>query len=227
MFAFQFALLAFLFIQAQPGATALGAGLRGLSDLPNTSIDYYEVAGNDLKSINAALKERKSAAGRPATDWKLGVSLDKTSTDGKCTIAKSTVKFSATAVLPRLSNEHGVSPALLASWRSHVAQLAADSAAKLWFVYDRVPAIEKAFAGKSCEQGTTDGRAAMAQLQKDVAAFEAQLPAKGAALDVSRSPESSKFVCRVMVLGSDNKEDRRSKPAAPGSDSLDSFVVCS
>ena len=183
------------------------------SQLPNVSINYYDVSGADISSINRSLREQRGAAlknsAAAASDWNLVVRFDKRTTGEQCLIADATIEFSAKAALPRLVNEQAVSPGALAAWRKYVAALESESVAKLWFVFDRIDEIEQAFEGKSCEQGKQDGGKAIAQLEQDYATFALRLQTTPLALSSASPTEADKIICKT--LGGD-RQGKRSKP---------------
>jgi predicted secreted Zn-dependent protease len=156
-------------IQAM-GPSDENAVLRSLQDVPGIKIAYYDVSGTDTKSINRMIQERHNA-GRAGTDWNVAVKLDKRTEGSSCVITRATVQFNATANLPRLTGKtEGTLPLM---WQLYVGGLESELAQRLWFAYDRIGNIERAFAGKACDQGVRDGQAAIAQLKKDFAALSA------------------------------------------------------
>ena len=195
-----------------PASSAPGSA-RTLSQLPNASIAYYDVSGTDIGSIARSLREQRGAANKnsaaAASDWNLVVRFDKRTTGEQCTIADSTIDFSAKTTLPRLGNEQAVSAAVLTTWREYVAALESEAVAKLWFVYDRIGEIERAFEGKTCEQGKAEGGRAIAQLERDYAAFESRLQESPVALGSASPTEADKITCKAPPDGGKGK---RSEP---------------
>jgi predicted secreted Zn-dependent protease len=205
---FTFSCIAALFavicasVAAEPGASTPVSPAQTLGQLPNVTVTYYDVSGTDIGSINRSVGEQRRLAAKnstvAATDWNLVVRLDKRTTGGQCSIAGSSIEFSAKALLPRLVNEEAVSPAVQASWRKYVAVLESESVAKLWFVFDRIGGIEQAFEGKSCEQGKLDGGRAIAQLEQDYAAFVSKAETSPLALNSRGSTEDDEVTCKTL-----------------------------
>lgn len=154
-----------------------GPSARTLEALPNTTVEYYSVSGNSLLDINGAIAARSKQLGKAATgsassaDWNLTVGFEQTVSAGQCRITAAHAKFRGIVVLPRLSNRDSLPPEQLKLWDKYVATLKANDADELWFVRDRLPALEKAVLASSCK---TAGRAveeSADQLRQQAAEF--------------------------------------------------------
>ena len=153
---------------------------RGLRDVPNITIKYYDVSGKNYADIVQSIEKvrpRDPATSRlmaGGASWSLGASMTQRTVNNVCTVTGAKAEFAATAELPRLVNEQQLAPDQLAAWRAYLSSIEVPAAASLWFVVDRVPAFEKSFAGKPCATGAAFGAAAIEQLKRDHAAFELQ-----------------------------------------------------
>lgn len=156
-------------------APAAAATARTLASIPGVTVTYYDVAGKNTKAIRKSLAAQRpaGAGGEPIagrTTYDVGADVKKRTVDGKCTITEANLKFTGTAVLPRLTTEHQVDAQTLATWRAYVAGLEAAAAAELAFVRDRLPDIQKAVLASSCEEAGPAMNAALAKIEADRAA---------------------------------------------------------
>jgi predicted secreted Zn-dependent protease len=169
-----FAISAFL---SSPPDTGAPPAQRALETLPNTSIEYYDVAGNSLLQVNGAIAARSKEAGKSGTgsasaaDWDLTVSFEQTMTAGKCRITAAHATFRGTVVLPRLVNRNSLPREQLKLWDKYIAALKANEADELWFVYDRLPSIEQAVLAGNCKTAGRAAAAAAEQLRQQAAEF--------------------------------------------------------
>lgn len=163
---------------AQTPPAAAGVSSRSLKDVPNITIKYYDVSGKDMRTINRSIAKQRPkdpATKQPlvgGTNWTLDATLTKRTTNGQCTVIAAKGQFAAAAELPRLVTEKIVPFQILESWKSYVAQLEKSAANSLWFVHDRVRAVESAMVGKPCDAAAIAGNAAIAQLKRDDADFQ-------------------------------------------------------
>ena len=160
---------------------------RGIKDVPNIAIKYYDVAGKDFVSIVRDINKQRPKD--PVTKqvmaggagYALGASVNKVTKAGKCTVQGAKAEFAPTAELPRLMNEQALAADQLEYWRAYLSQIEAPAAAGLWFVVDRIPALEKNMIGKECDLALKLGAAGIAQLRQDHTAFQRQYAATHAA----------------------------------------------
>jgi predicted secreted Zn-dependent protease len=150
--------------------------LQRLSDIPNTSVQYYDVQGTDITSINRSIaRQRPSAGGTPiaaATDWTVNAVFKKHTEQGRCSVVDVEARFAASAELPRLVDEQRLKPEILARWRKYVAGLEASEATNLIYVFYHLDEVEKAISASSCEDAKAVGLAAVETLKARAAAFE-------------------------------------------------------
>jgi predicted secreted Zn-dependent protease len=173
-------------VQGTPGAAAPASATpspsvaavpgRTLKDLPNVTINFFDVAGKDLKAINKSIAQLQAvdSSGKakvPPTTWDLDIGFNKSTTGTVCKVVGAKANFKASATLPRLVPHAGHTPQLLAAWRDHVAVTENTHAANLWFVYDRKGEIEKAILASSCEGARAAGTAALERLKAQAAEF--------------------------------------------------------
>ena len=151
---------------------------RGIRDVPDIAIKYYDVSGKDFASIIQAIEKQRPRD--PATKqlmaggagYELGASMTKLTSKGQCTVTAAKATFKPTAELPRLLNEQALKPDQLTMWRAYLSQIEAPAAAGLWYVHDRIPAFEKSMIGKECSVAAKIGSGGIAQMQIDHAEFQ-------------------------------------------------------
>jgi predicted secreted Zn-dependent protease len=175
-------------VQPAPPPVAAIAAVpgRGLKDVPNLTIRYYDVSGKDLKAVVKTLTEQrpKDASGQPITaaaNWTIATSFSRRTTNGQCKIVAAHAAVTATADLPRLLNETKFPPKDLLSWQGYLANLEVAAAGKLWFAHDHAGDVEKAVLASSCEGAQAAGAAAIERLRAQAAAFQPSAPAAAAA----------------------------------------------
>ena len=147
---------------------------KTLKDLPNTTVRYFDVTGKNLKAINKSITaaQQPDSSGRAAataTTWAVDTTFNKLTSAGQCKVTDAKATFSATVGLPRLVAEKGHSPELLAYWRNYLANIETMQAASLWFVYERVPEVEKAILASSCDGAQAAANAAVQRLRAQAA----------------------------------------------------------
>ena len=181
MFTPLLALAALQAAAATPPTAVPAAPARPLSAIPGLKTSYYDVTGNNITEINAAIKAaRAGATGANAqtvkTSWAIAPRITRSTTDGKCSVTSVTNNFSATAELPRLANEAALPTDVQNAWRTFVAKLEADAAARLWFVYDRSGSVAEAMKGKSCDGAKAAGVAALNKVKAEADAWQPPAP---------------------------------------------------
>jgi predicted secreted Zn-dependent protease len=169
---------------AAPAALVPAVAVRGLKELPGTTITYYDVAGkkgpeiqNSLKALDAdpAAKDKYGLY-----SWDVGARITKRTTGTVCTVDSSKATFTAKVNLPRLKDEAKVDKAILPNWRSYVGTLESQAASDRWFIRDRLPQLEQSMVKVSCDQ-------AAAKWNTGLAAIKAELVAKIAARAAARA----------------------------------------
>ncbi|MBA3578186.1 MAG: DUF922 domain-containing protein [Sphingomonas sp.] len=156
------------------------AGSRSLEALPNATVVHYNVTGANLTAVNASVaanspKDPSTKAPSPSSsEWGIAVRFEQKAIDGKCAVAAAQANFSASVVLPRLSNREGLKPDERKVWDQYVANLKSAAAAELWFVHDRVGRIEEAILASSCTSAGKAASAAAERLQQELARFASQ-----------------------------------------------------
>ncbi len=166
---------AMVLIPAVPG--------RGIRDVPNIAIKYYDVSGKDFTAIVRSIEKQRPRD--PATNqlmagnsgYTLGASMTKVTSEGRCTVTAAKASFAPTAELPRLLNEQELKPDQLTLWRAYLSRIEAPAAAGLWFVLDRIPALEKSMIGKECSEASKVGAAGIAQMLADYKEFQRKFAA--------------------------------------------------
>lgn len=160
---------------------------RGIRDVPNIAIKYYDVSGNDFAGIMGAItaqRPKDPATGQLTTGssgWGLEASITRRTEGTKCTVIGAKAQFTPTAELPRLVNEQALKPDQLALWRAYLSQLEVPAAAGLWFVHDRIAGFEKSLIGLECAAAAKQGAEGIARIRADYAEFQRQAAASRAA----------------------------------------------
>jgi predicted secreted Zn-dependent protease len=148
------------------------APLTTFRDLPNVVVTYYDVTGRTVPQIHTSLtgaapRDPESRKPIPATSsWSIGAAVRWSKTGVRCTITGVTLKFTATASLPRLVVQEKTPAPVLAAWNGYVAQLEARQAAQLKFAYDRRDEVERAILASSCESWQAAADAALTRLEE-------------------------------------------------------------
>jgi predicted secreted Zn-dependent protease len=159
---------------------------RGIRDVPNIAIKYYDVSGKDFAGIIGAMvaqRPKDPATGQLMTGnvgWGLTANITRRTEGTKCTVTGAKARFTPTAELPRLVNEQALKPDQLALWRAYLSQLEVPAAAGLWFVQDRIAAFEKSLIGLECAAATKLGAEGIEKIRADYAAFQRQNAAANA-----------------------------------------------
>jgi predicted secreted Zn-dependent protease len=179
---------------AQPVIVAVPG--RQLKDLPNTTIQYYDVAGKNLKAVNESITEaqqRRDASGKTivtTSRWAVDAKFSKRTQNGVCKVDSATAAFTATAMMPRLATEQKLKPAEQVVWRDYLAAADATQAATLWFAHDHAGDIEKAVLASNCEGAQAAGSAAVERLRLQVAEFQKTYAAAHAAAPAPAAPKA-------------------------------------
>ena len=167
---------------------------RGLREVPNITIKYYDVSGKNYADLIQSIEKQRPRD--PASNqlmvggasWSLGANMSQVTRGTVCTVTGAKAEFSATAELPRLVNEQALAPKQLAHWRAYLSHIEVPAAAGLWYVLDRIPAFEKSMVGKDCAGASAFASAAIAQLKREQVAYQLQLQAAAAAASAPAPP---------------------------------------
>ena len=160
---------------------------RQLKDLPNTTIQYYDVTGKNLKAVNESITEaqqKKDASGKTVlttSGWAVDATFRKHTQNGVCKVDSATATFKATAMMPRLLTEQKLKPADQVVWHNYLAMADAAQAATLWFAHDHARDVEQAILASSCDGAQAAGSAAVEKLRAQVAEFQKTYAAAHAA----------------------------------------------
>lgn len=154
-------------------------GARKLSVIPGVTVSYYDAVGRNVRELHDWLdkhgpRDPQTHKVMPATSsWSIGSAIKFTKTGGQCTLTGATVKFTATAQLPRLAPGQKLAPEVLVNWNSYVAALEDRQAAQLAFVHDRLGEVESAIVHSSCTGWQKAASAAIDRLgQEQARAFQ-------------------------------------------------------
>jgi predicted secreted Zn-dependent protease len=163
---------------AAPQPVIVGVPGRALKDLPNTTINYYDVTGKNLKAVNdsiTAAQQKKDASGKTVlttSGWAVDATFRKHTLNGVCKVDSATATFKAVAMMPRLATEQKLKPADQVVWHNYLAMADAAQAATLWFAHDHARDVEQAILASTCDGAQAAGAAAVEKLRTQVAEFQ-------------------------------------------------------
>ncbi len=179
--------------QAAPAVTVAPAPARPLSALPNTRINYLDVTGKNMKSIQKSLD---AVSTDPATKakvklftWNVGAQVTNRTVNQKCTVDKATATLTSVVNIPRLVEGARASKQVQADWQKYITSVETDAAANLWFINDQLRGVERSMVGVDCAKSREVWNAAMSKINVDLAAFNAARTAPPAA-PVAATPKS-------------------------------------
>lgn len=159
-----------------PATTAV-APARALAALPGVSINYLDVAGKNMKSIQKSLDlvsiDPATKAKRKLFTWNVGAQVTNSTVNQKCTVQKATATLTSTVNMPRLPELARASKQVQADWQKYVSELETEAAASLWFINDQLRGIERSMVGVDCARSREVWNAAMNKINVDLAAFNA------------------------------------------------------
>ena len=161
--------------QAPGRPQLLPAPSRKLSQIPGVTVTYYDVVGTDIPKLHMSLEKSGPRDPRthkvtPATsNWSIGSAVKYTKTGGQCTLTGVTLKFTGTAVLPRLGSGVNLAAPALASWNAYVAALEDRHAAQLAFVHDRLGEVQGEILHSDCDNWQKAASAAIERLSEEQA----------------------------------------------------------
>lgn len=149
-----------------------------LQNLPGTTVQYYDVAGNDADAIKASVdKILKGPAPNNAAqvyNWSLEVGINKRTEGTTCTVTTAKAALKANVYLPRLSQGNHAPRDVVESFGTYEKGLETMANDNLWFVVDRLPAIEQSLVGKPCDSVSGLWNQATQNLVKEQNAFASQ-----------------------------------------------------
>lgn len=151
---------------------------RGLRDLPDTTISYYDIGGKTGPAIEKSLKAMLE---NPATknnvrlfSWDVGTQIVKATTGTKCVVKSAKVTLTSKVNLPRLAEQAKVRKDVMANWTTYIANVEGDAAANLWFIRDRMRGAEQSLVGMPCDAAGPAWNAKIDTVKSDLAAFIAK-----------------------------------------------------
>jgi predicted secreted Zn-dependent protease len=151
-------------------ATAVPPPATGpLAGIPNLDVQYYDVSGNSVAEIRAAINRVRP---RDPND---GVAVDALNRwyiswrwpgDGRggCLLARTELRFSATLRMPRLFNTQRTPRAVVARWQAYMEALVRHEAGHIRHAYDNMGSVLRAIRASSCASANEAGRAAVRML---------------------------------------------------------------
>jgi predicted secreted Zn-dependent protease len=139
-----------------------------VSELPDTQVNHYDVAGDDAWSIRSsmnALRPTDAHDGLPmdaVTNWRFDWIWPG---DGKggCDLSRVSVGFRATVLLPRLMRQ-GLDAKLAKTWTRYIAALSLHEAGHVRHAYEHREDVANAIRASTCATANAAGQAAIATL---------------------------------------------------------------
>ncbi|MCL6683338.1 DUF922 domain-containing protein [Sphingomonas alba] len=179
-------LIAAMAVQAATPPAGPPTAARPLKDIPGVTVSYYDVAGKNQKQIKDALKKLRpvGANGEPQaikSSWDVGAGVQKQTEGDKCTIIGAKVTLEGKVELPRLADPAKADADTVKAWNEYVARLENVAALDFNFVSDRMPDIEKALTGQTCDAASGAMSAAVDRLAAQERGYMASLAPPAAA----------------------------------------------
>jgi predicted secreted Zn-dependent protease len=149
------------------------APLRKLSDVPGVAVRYYDAVGKTVPELHDWLakhgaRDPQTHKVTPATSsWSIGSAVKWSRAGKQCTLTGVTLKFTATAELPRLAAGVKLAAPMLSSWNAYVTALEDRQAAQLAFVHDRLGEVERAIMRSNCGNWQKAAAAAITRLGEE------------------------------------------------------------
>lgn len=155
---------------AQP-APGRSAGPQGpFAGIPNVEIRYYDVSGRTERAIRESINARRprdpndgrpvDAVARWTMQWRWPAR------GAACDLARATVEFRATVLMPRLVDTGRVPAGLLARWRAYVAALETHEAGHVRYPFEHVGEVAAAIRSSRCANANDAARVAVAAIAR-------------------------------------------------------------
>ncbi len=135
---------------------------RLITDIPGARIVYYDVSGDDARAVRVsmnAVRPKDMHDGKPvdaltrwyvAWHWPLGP-------DGDCDLARVTVSFRATVLLPRLVGPGTQDAALAPAWHRYMTALMTHEAGHVRHAYEHTGDVAAALRQSRCATANKAG----------------------------------------------------------------------
>jgi predicted secreted Zn-dependent protease len=147
--------------------------LRKLSEIPGVAVRYFDAVGKTVPELHDWLakhgaRDPQTHKATPATSsWSIGSAVKWSRTGKQCMLTGVTLKFTATAELPRLAAGVKLAAPVLSSWNAYVTALEDRQAAQLAFVHDRLGEVERAILRSNCASWQKAAAAAITRLGEE------------------------------------------------------------
>lgn len=150
-------------------------GPRTLQSLPGVTVQYYDVPGTDAdtikKSLDKILKAPAPNTAAAGYDWSLNVAINKHTVGTTCTVTSATATLKGNVYLPRLTGGSRVPADVAKSFGDYEQRLEKRASDNLWFVANRLPALQQSLVGKPCDSVSALWNQATATLSSEQKAF--------------------------------------------------------
>ncbi len=137
-----------------------------LAGIPNLDVQYYEVSGNSVGEIRAAInrvRPRDPNDGIPVdalNRWYISWRWPADGSGG-CALGRTQLRFSAILRMPRLVVTARTPRAVVARWNAYVEALVRHEAGHLRHAFDNMGSVLAAIRSSSCAGASEAGRAAV------------------------------------------------------------------
>lgn len=162
-----------------PPSDSTGYAEAAFAPYPGTQVRFYDVYGTDAKSIRESLNalgpqdQREGRRYDARTSWNAQWHWPG-GPDGKCDLAHLEYSFQIIVILPHLGDQERASPALRQEWRRYMAGLIEHESGHAKHAYAHKEDIENAVKSSSCEGANAAGAAAITELGKFDAEYDAE-----------------------------------------------------
>ncbi|KRB86841.1 Zn-dependent protease [Sphingomonas sp. Root710] len=134
---------------------AMAAGPSPFDGIPGVTFEYHDVEGLTAADIYASMKARAPAGasdggGIAKTAWNLKVGWREVRRGKSCDVSDPLSSLSITVHLPRLINQHEVTPEGLAFWRAAIAGLEIHEAGHARIAWEHRNDFNRAALKASC-----------------------------------------------------------------------------
>lgn len=178
-----------------------------LAGFPGTTVQYYEVTGDNVTAINRSISAQRATgpdgrASPATTSWTVQADYQRETVGGQCKITGARAVVDAKVELPHLAGGSKLDKTERARWDDYTGLLEQGSVATLAFVYENLGQVEAAIASSECANAREAGETAIAELRKHANQISAAQEKRLAQLNQFNPANltQSKVVCRDLLV---------------------------
>jgi predicted secreted Zn-dependent protease len=159
--------------EARPAAPT---SKNDLADIPNVTVEYYQVegmTGDEIRSSMNARRPRDSHDGQAVeavTSWELNWMVPQSGR--RCDLSRAKVSFKARVLLPRLTDPGLVPAPVLARWRAFVAGLERHESYHVRHAFNHRRDVLRAIRSSSCARANEAAAAAVRKVGDEQRAYD-------------------------------------------------------